>query len=66
MQRSIAGQMPTSPWCGTHMGIFDILMRRLRDPKSREVFDAWLERDQCKWQENSGPTPGQPVTEALS
>jgi His-Xaa-Ser system radical SAM maturase HxsB len=63
MQRSIAGQMPTSPWCGIHMGIFDILMKRLRDPKSRRVFDRWLERDQCHWQEN-GPTPaGQPVTE---
>jgi hypothetical protein len=48
------------------MGIFDILMKRLRDPKSREVFDSWLERDQCKWQEN-GPTPaGQPVTEVAS
>ncbi|MDE2143510.1 MAG: His-Xaa-Ser system radical SAM maturase HxsB [Elusimicrobia bacterium] len=63
MQRSIAGQMPNSPWCGTHMGIFDILMRRLRDPETRAILDKWLERDQCHWQEN-GPTPaGQPVTE---
>ena len=64
MQRSITGQMPTSPWCVMHMGLFDILLKRLRDPKSREVFDGWLARDQCRWQEN-GPTPaGQPVTEA--
>ncbi len=63
MQRSIAGQMPTSPWCAIHMGIFDILMKRLREPAARAVFDRWLERDQCHWQEN-GPTPaGQPVTE---
>ncbi|MBI3565461.1 MAG: His-Xaa-Ser system radical SAM maturase HxsB [Elusimicrobia bacterium] len=63
MQRSIAGQMPTSPWCWIHMGIFDALMKRLRDPKTRAVFERWLERDQCHWQEN-GPTPaGQPVTE---
>lgn len=63
MQRSIAGQMPTSPWCMVHMGVFDIVMKRLRDPQTRKVFDRWLERDQCHWQEN-GPTPaGQPVTE---
>ena len=64
MQHSIAGRMPDSPWCKVHMGIFDILMKRLRDPKTREIFDRWLERDQCHWQEN-GPTPaGAPITEA--
>ncbi len=66
MQRSIAGQMPTSPWCGTHMGVFDILMKRLRDPEARAVFDSWLSRDECQWQENGPTKAGQPVTEAAS
>lgn len=67
MQRSIAGRMPDSPWCGTHMGVFDILMRRLRDPKSRVIFDSWLKRDECKWQENDLLAPaGQPVPEAAA
>jgi uncharacterized protein len=64
MQHSIAGQMPNSPWCGTHMGIFDILMKRLRDPGTRAIFDKWLARDQCHWQENDA-TAGQPVKEAV-
>lgn len=61
MQRSIAGRMPDSPWCKVHMGLFDILMRRLRDPQARAVFDGWLERDRCRWQENDvvAPEPAQ-------
>ena len=57
MQRTIAGRMPDSPWCRVHMGVFDILMKRLRDPKTRAVFDSWLERDQCRWQENEVIAP---------
>lgn len=65
MQRSIAGRMPDSPWCRGHMGEFDIVMERLRDPSSRAVFDRWLERDQCHWQENDPvAVPGQPTPEA--
>jgi His-Xaa-Ser system radical SAM maturase HxsB len=60
MQRSVFGQMPNSPWCSSHMGIFDVLFRKLRDPKARKVFDAWLERDQCKWQESDLLEPGKP------
>ena len=64
MQRSIAGRIPESPWCLVHMGVFDAIMKRLRDPRARRIFDRWIERDQCHWQEN-GPTPaGEPVTEA--
>lgn len=65
MQRSVAGQMPTSPWCFTHMGIFDALMKRLRDPQARKIFDAWLVRDQCKWQEND-VIPSDDAVEAAS
>ena len=66
MQRSIAGRMPDSPWCRVHMGEFDIVMQRLRDPSSRAVFDRWLERDLCHWQENDPVlVPGQPIPEAL-
>lgn len=66
MQRSIAGQIPTSPWCQLHMGIFDILLKRLRVPETRKVFDNWLARDQCQWQENGLTPAGQPVTEAIA
>jgi His-Xaa-Ser system radical SAM maturase HxsB len=66
MQRTIAGQMPTSPWCGVHMGVFDVLMKRLREPAARAVFDDWLSRDRCRWQENGPTQAGQPVTEAAS
>ena len=39
------------------MGIFDALMKRLRDPQARAVFDSWLKRDECKWQENDVVAP---------
>lgn len=61
MQGTITGQGPTSPWCGVHMGVFDILMKKLRDSRARAVFERWLERDQYRWQESEGPVPGQPV-----
>ena len=64
MQHSIAGQMPNSPWCGTHMGIFDILLKRLRDPETRAILDKWMARDQCHWQENGPTAAGEPVKEA--
>lgn len=63
MQRSIAGRIPDSPWCKVHMGLFDALMRRLRDPGARAVFDGWLERDRCRWQENEVVAP-EPAQEA--
>lgn len=65
MQKSVVGQMPSSPWCVSHMGIFDVIFRKLRDPKNREVFDKWLERDQCRWQENDAAAPGTPEAAAL-
>ncbi len=64
MQRSIAGRMPDSPWCKVHMGIFDILMKRLRDPETRKIFDGWLKRDECKWQENE-VVPAEPAKETV-
>lgn len=64
MQRSVVGQIPTSPWCVGHMGVFDVIFRKLREPENRAVFDKWLERDQCRWQENDAAAPGTP--EALS
>ncbi|MDE2491691.1 MAG: His-Xaa-Ser system radical SAM maturase HxsB [Elusimicrobia bacterium] len=67
MQGTVAGRLPDSPWCRAHMGVFDVLMQRLRDPGSREVFDRWLERDQCRWQENDpSAVPGQPTPEVAS
>lgn len=61
-QRSVFGQMPTSPWCVSHMGLFDVIFRKLRNPACREIFDAWLTRDQCRWQENDAVNvPGQPI-----
>lgn len=59
-QKSVFGNMPTSPWCVSHMGMFDVIFRRLKDPKARAVFDGWLERDQCRWQENDPIPPGTP------
>ncbi|MBI3554087.1 MAG: His-Xaa-Ser system radical SAM maturase HxsB [Elusimicrobia bacterium] len=56
MQRSVVGQMPSSPWCVAHMGIFDVIFRKMREPKNRKIFDSWLERDQCRWEEND-PIP---------
>ncbi len=59
-QRSTYGQMPSSAWCFSHMGIFDVIFSRLRDPKNRVIFDRWMERDQCRWQENDAAAPGTP------
>jgi len=43
MQGSIQGQLRTSPWCETLMGIQDFLFTKLRraDSSVREVFDRW-------------------------
>ena len=55
MQRSVYGQMPSSGWCVSHMGVFDVIFRKLRDPRARKVLDAWMERDKCRWQETPAP-----------
>jgi len=60
MQKSVYGQMPSSGWCVSHMGVFDVIFRKLRDPRSRKVLDSWLERDQCRWQESENVPAGQP------
>ena len=52
--------MPSSAWCVSHMGVFDVIFRKLRDPQTRAIFEKWMERDQCRWQENDPVAPGQP------
>ncbi len=59
-QRSVFGQTPSSPWCVSHMGLFDAIFRRLRDPGASAVFEEWLARDQCRWQENDPEPAGEP------
>lgn len=59
-QKSVFGQIPTSGWCVSHMGVFDVIFRKLRDPRSRKVMDKWLERDQCRWQESGNVPAGEP------
>jgi uncharacterized protein len=61
IQKSVFGQIPSSSWCVSHMGIFDVIFKRLKDPRARRVFDSWLERDQCRWQENDQHVPGTPL-----
>ena len=51
---------PTSGWCISHMGVFDVIFRKLRDPRARKVLDKWLERDQCRWQESENVPAGEP------
>lgn len=58
-QKSVWGQMPSSAWCRSHMGQFDVIFRKLRDPKARAVFEEWMERDQCRWQENEEIAAGE-------
>jgi uncharacterized protein len=61
MQRNIAGQMTNSNWCKGHMGIFDVIFKKMRDPKVRAVFEKWMETDSCKWEESQYMLePGQP------
>lgn len=60
VQQSIHGRIPSSPWCVSHMGIFDVLFAKLKDPASRAIFEDWLEKDQCRWQENDPVEPGTP------
>ena len=60
-QRSVYGQLTNSGWCAGHMGVFDVIFRKLRDPQARAIFDSWMERDQCRWQENDPQPAGQPV-----
>jgi His-Xaa-Ser system radical SAM maturase HxsB len=52
-QRNIFGSMPASGWCKARMGIFDIVFKKLRDKKSRAIFDSWLDQDR-RWRENNG------------
>jgi uncharacterized protein len=59
-QRSVFGQMPSSPWCVSHMGTFDVIFKKLKNPETRKVFEKWLERDQCRWQESEPIAPGLP------
>ncbi|MCR4295179.1 MAG: His-Xaa-Ser system radical SAM maturase HxsB [Elusimicrobia bacterium] len=59
-QKSVFGQMPTSGWCVSHMGVFDVIFRKLRDGRSRKIFEKWLERDQCRWQESGNVPAGEP------
>lgn len=59
-QKSVFGQMPSSGWCVSHMGLFDVIFRKLKDPETRKVFDAWLAKDQCRWQENDLVPAGEP------
>jgi uncharacterized protein len=42
-QGSIHGRMIESTWCRKHMGIFDMLARRLRDasPEDRAMYERW-------------------------
>ena len=42
-QGSIQGRMRESSWCRKHMGIFDMLVRRLHeaDPEGKAIFDRW-------------------------
>jgi uncharacterized protein len=61
MQRSVFGNINTSPWCVSHMGVFDVIFKKLREPENRGVLDRWMERDQCRWQENDAEQAGKPV-----
>jgi len=42
-QGSIQGRMLESTWCRKHMGVFDLLVRRLRaaGPEERAMFERW-------------------------
>jgi sulfatase maturation enzyme AslB (radical SAM superfamily) len=62
-QASTWGQTPSSYWCEGYMGVFDLIFDKLRDPENRRIFEAWMERDQCRWEESEeqeGPR-GQPA-----
>jgi His-Xaa-Ser system radical SAM maturase HxsB len=49
-QKSIFGSMPTSGWCMSRMGLFDVIFQKLRDKEARKIFDRWLDWDQ-RWTE---------------
>lgn len=51
-QDSISGNIPSSEWCNRHMKIFDILFRKLQNPRDRAIFEKWLDQDKCMWQES--------------
>jgi uncharacterized protein len=42
-QGSLQGRMPESSWCQKHMGIFDYLVRRLKDAdeEERAILERW-------------------------
>ena len=42
-QGSIWGRMPENRWCGTIMGVFDEIFKRLDDPKKRPLLEKWLD-----------------------
>lgn len=66
MQDSMTGRLPSSPWCEIRMGLLDIMFKKLRDPKTRAVFDAWLTRDECRWAESDAHEPGTPIQETAA
>jgi radical SAM protein with 4Fe4S-binding SPASM domain len=59
-QASVWGRTPDSGWCKGYMGAFDLLFDRLRRPEDRRIFEAWMERDQCRWEENPAPNEAKP------
>ncbi len=56
-QKSIFGSMPTSGWCASRMGIFDVIFRKLRDKETRKIFDKWLDWDQRWLEMDHGAAP---------
>ena len=49
-QRNPFGNVPSSGWCKTYMGVFDVVMKKLREPETRKIFEGWLARDESKWE----------------
>lgn len=47
-QGNIFGRVPESGWCRTYMGVFDVLMRKLRDPQACKVFDSWFAAEDAR------------------
>ena len=47
-QGSLQGRNPTNDRCGSYLGTFDALFERLRDEKTKTVFERWARAEEYR------------------
>lgn len=45
MQGNIFGQLKNNDRCKTNMGLFDMIFKKIQDPKNKKVLERWAEKE---------------------